>query len=431
MQTFEQLNLRPATLTALRALRFAVPTPVQAQAIPELLASRDLVAQARTGTGKTAAFGIPLVERLGTLTTRGVVGLVLVPTRELALQVSEQLHVLARGTHLRVAAVYGGVGYEDQRRALGAHEPLILVATPGRLLDHLSRRTVRLDGVRILILDEADRMLDMGFLPDVERLIRLTPRERQTALFGATLSGPIQGLAQRFLRNPSHVRIEDGPVATPLAEQFKIDLQRSQKPQGLVALLGKEQPQGAIVFTRTKHLARRLARQLEGAGFRAVALQGNMTQNQRERALGSFREGHARILVATDVASRGLDVAHVSHVINYDVPMEPEAYVHRVGRTARMGRSGRAFTFVQGDQRRELAAIERMAGVTLQGYHLGELPPPPPSEARPAAHSEHRGRFDRRRRERPEGRRVFQGRDGRRFQGADRAIRTERARQDA
>ncbi|HEV8359611.1 MAG TPA: DEAD/DEAH box helicase [Candidatus Thermoplasmatota archaeon] len=376
MQRFDQLPLSPSTLNAVAALGYETPTPVQAQAIAPMLQGQDLIAQARTGTGKTAAFGIPLVEaHLKARQARGVVALVLVPTRELAIQVAESITDLSKGSGLRVVTVYGGVGFNPQVEALRQPGAIALVATPGRLLDHLQQRTVRLDGVRTLILDEADRMLDMGFLPDVERVLRALPRERQTALFSATVPEPIKQLAKRFMRpDAAHVRVEAGPAATPLAEQFRIDVQKADKPRALAALLDREGPERAIVFTRTKHLARRLAQQLAKQGWEAVALQGNMSQSQRERAMGAFREGRAKVLVATDIASRGIDVVEISHVVNYDIPHEPDAYVHRIGRTARMGRTGRAFTFVQPDQAGELRDVERAAGARLQPFDVGPLP---------------------------------------------------------
>ncbi|MCA1813558.1 MAG: DEAD/DEAH box helicase [Halobacteriales archaeon] len=373
MSTFASLNLSPITLNALAAMGFETPTPVQSQSIPLLLQGKDLIAQARTGTGKTAAFGIPLVERLAR-SGPGVQALVLVPTRELALQVTEELAQLAKGTALRVVPVYGGVGFGKQTEDLRRPGSIVVVATPGRLLDHLQQRTVHLGQVRVLVLDEADRMLDMGFLPDVERILRSLPVQRQTALFSATVPEPIRKLSQRFLRDPASVRVETGPAATPLAEQFRIDITMAEKGRALQALLEKEKPKAAIVFTRTKHLARRLARNLEKTGWDAVALQGNMSQAQRERAMQAFRDGDANVLVATDIASRGLDIPDVSHIVNYDIPMEPDAYVHRVGRTARMGKSGRAFTFVQPDQQRDLRDVERAAGMQLQAYELGPLP---------------------------------------------------------
>jgi ATP-dependent RNA helicase DeaD len=383
MSTFASLNLSPVTLNALAAMGFESPTPVQQQSIPLLLQGRDLVAQARTGTGKTAAFGIPLVERLAR-SDPGVQGLVLVPTRELALQVTEELGLLSKGTALRVVPVYGGVGFGKQTEELRKPGSIVVVATPGRLLDHLQQRTIHLGHVRALVLDEADRMLDMGFLPDVERILRALPSQRQTAMFSATVPEPIRKLSQRFLRDPAGVRVEQGPAAQPLAEQFRVDVSQAEKGRALHALLEQEQPSSAIVFTRTKHLARRLARNLEKAGWDAVALQGNMSQAQRERALQAFRDGAASVLVATDIASRGLDIPDVSHVVNYDLPNEPDAYVHRVGRTARMGKQGRAFTFVQPDQQRDLRDVERAAGLQLERYDLGPLPQGHDMAAKPA-----------------------------------------------
>jgi ATP-dependent RNA helicase RhlE len=378
MTRFETLNLTPTTLDAVAAMGFENATAIQARAIPPLAEGKDVIAQARTGTGKTAAFGIPLIERLARERVSGVAALVLVPTRELAVQVAEELSLLAKGTPVRLVTVYGGVGFNPQVEALRRPGTIVLVACPGRLLDHMNQGTARLDRVRVLVLDEADRMLDMGFLPDVERILRALPQDRQTSLFSATVPEPIRKLSQRFMRATVSVRAEDGQASTPLAQQFRIDVRQPQKGPALTALLAKEKPERAIVFTRTKHLARRLARNLERDGWAAVALQGNMSQAQRERAMGAFREGKAQVLVATDIASRGIDVLEVSHVVNYDIPHEADAYVHRVGRTGRMGRSGRAFTFVQPDQHQELRDVERAAGQRLEGYELGDLPEPGP-----------------------------------------------------
>jgi ATP-dependent RNA helicase RhlE len=268
------------------------------------------------------------------------------------------------------------VKYGAQHKAM-ANGVDVLVATPGRLLDHLKQGTARLDKVKTLILDEADRMLDMGFLPDVERVLRAVPVQRQTGLFSATVPDTIRRLTQRFLKDPVSVRVETGEVSTPLAEQFKVNVEKSSKTRALLALLAKEKPEQVMVFTRTKHLAKRLAPALERSGLKAVALQGNMSQGQRERAMGAFRAGEAKILVATDIAGRGIDVPETSHVVNYDLPDEPEAYVHRIGRTGRMGRPGRAFTFVQGDQQHDLRVIERLTGVQMVAYDVGPLPAEP------------------------------------------------------
>ncbi|HEX2065529.1 MAG TPA: DEAD/DEAH box helicase [Candidatus Thermoplasmatota archaeon] len=380
-RTFSDFKLSPGTLDAIAAMGYEEPSPIQRDAIPHLLAGRDLLGQARTGTGKTSAFGIPLIERARHLSNGGVVGLVLTPTRELALQVAEELAGLAKASGLRVIPVYGGAGFGKQNDMLRQGGTHIVVATPGRLLDHLQQGSVRLDRVQVLVLDEADRMLDMGFLPDMQRVLRAVPKVRQTALFSATVPEPIRKLTSQFLTDPVSVKVETGPTATPLCEQLKLHVEKPLKTRTLLALLAKERPERAIVFTRTKHLAKRLAPQLGRAGHKAVALQGNMSQGQRERAMQAFRDGDVELLVATDVASRGIDVPEVSHVINYDLPDEPEAYVHRIGRTGRMGRTGRAFTFVQSDEHRDLKVIERISGIPMAEYAVGELPPEPAAVA--------------------------------------------------
>jgi ATP-dependent RNA helicase RhlE len=364
-------------MDAVAAMGYETPSPVQAQAIPPMLQGHDLLGQARTGTGKTAAFGIPLVEKLRSVMNGGMAALILVPTRELALQVTEELVSIAKGSPLKVYPIYGGAGMGRQTDDLRRGGTQIVVATPGRLLDHMQQGNARLDKIKILILDEADRMLDMGFIRDMEKILRAVPPVRQTALFSATVPDDIRRLSQKFLKDPVTVRVEAGPQATPLAEQFKIFLEKSQKTRGLLALLAKEKPERAIVFTRTKHQAKRIARQLVGQGHPAVALQGNMSQNQRERAMEDFRQGKATLMVATDVASRGIDVPEMSHVVNYDIPTVPEDYVHRIGRTGRMGRTGRAFTFIQSDEHHDLKLIERTAGSAMAPFDIGELPAEP------------------------------------------------------
>jgi superfamily II DNA/RNA helicase len=377
MQRFDQLELTPDTLNAIAAKGYETPTPVQAKAIPLFLKGRDVIAKARTGTGKTAAFGIPLIDEAARNPGRGVIGLVLTPTRELAQQVVDEINDLARASTLEAVAVYGGTGFGRQQQLLSRSTPMLVVATPGRLLDHIRRGTIRLEHVRTVVLDEADRMLDMGFLPDVERILGRLPRDRQTGLFSATVPEAIVQISRRFMRDPATVTIDSGPEQTPVSEQFRIDVAREHKTPALLNLLEREDPARAVVFTRTKHLARKLATRLSKAGWAAVALQGNMSQSQRDRAMDSFREGRSTILVATDVASRGLDVPEITHVINFDLPEVAEVYVHRVGRTARMGRSGRAFSFVQPDQRRDLPTIEHTAGATLSAYALDGVPAPP------------------------------------------------------
>ncbi|HLF15994.1 MAG TPA: DEAD/DEAH box helicase [Candidatus Thermoplasmatota archaeon] len=374
---FNELKISPGTLNAIAAMGYETPSPIQAQAIPVFLAGRDLLAQARTGTGKTAAFGIPLVEALRNHRNAGILGLVLVPTRELAIQVSAELADLAKGAPIRIVTIYGGVGFGKQTEALRSGGTQLVVATPGRLLDLVGQGLAKLGNVKHLVLDEADRMLDMGFLPDMEKVLRLVPQQRQTGLFSATVPDPIRRLSSRFLKDPVSIRIETGATATPTAVQFKFHLEKSMKVRALLKVLADEKPEQAMIFTRTKHVAKRLARNLEAWGFPAVALQGNMSQNARERSMEAFRSGEAKLLVATDIASRGIDVVQVSHVINFDLPDEPEAYVHRIGRTARMGRTGRAFTFVQSDEQRDMRVIENLAGTRIQLLELGELPPEP------------------------------------------------------
>ncbi|HUR61479.1 MAG TPA: DEAD/DEAH box helicase [Candidatus Thermoplasmatota archaeon] len=376
-RTFKDFALSAGTLDAIAAMGYEEPSPIQRDAIPHLLQGRDLLGQARTGTGKTAAFGIPLIEKVRPVRNGGVVALILVPTRELALQVSQELSEIAKASGIRVIPVYGGAGFGKQNDMLHQGGTHIVVATPGRLLDHLQQGTVRLDKVQTLILDEADRMLDMGFLPDMQRVLRAVPKVRQTALFSATVPDQIRKLTSQFLNDPVNVKVETGPTATPLCDQFKAFVEKPMKTRSLLALLAKEKPERTIVFTRTKHLAKRLAPQLGRSGHKAIALQGNMSQGQRERAMEAFRAGDVDILVATDVASRGIDVPEVSHVVNFDLPDEPEAYVHRIGRTGRMGRTGRAFTFVQSDEHRDLKLIERISGIPMADYEIGDLPPEP------------------------------------------------------
>ncbi len=377
--TFNAMPLQPGTLDAIAAMGYETPTPIQAAAIAPFLAGRDVLAQARTGTGKTASFGVPIVDRLRSGGSPGIVGLVLVPTRELAIQVAEECRDLAKGSRLRVVEIYGGVGYGKQTHDLRAGGTILLVATPGRLIDYLGQGAFKLDQVQILVLDEADRMLDMGFIHDMERIIRVLPVKRQTGFYSATLPPPIQKLADKMLKDPVKVKVESGPTTTTLTEQRFIKMEKADKSRALLVLLHQEQPERGIVFTRTKHLARRLADQLQARGWSCVPLQGNMSQGQRERAMDAFRKGEARLLVATDVAARGIDVPELTHVINYDLPDEPEAYVHRIGRTGRMGRTGKAFTFVQSDEARDWRTIEQIAGLQIPRHDLGQLPPEGPA----------------------------------------------------
>jgi ATP-dependent RNA helicase RhlE len=340
--SFIDLGLSPAVAQALKMRGIAQPFEIQASVLPDALAGRDILARSRTGSGKTLAFAAPMVERL-TPSGQSPTGLVLTPTRELASQVMEDFRAIADVRRLHVATVYGGVGIAPQAKR--ARHADIVVATPGRLLDLVARRLLRLDRVRIVVLDEADRMLDMGFLPDVQRILELLRPERQTMLFSATLDGAVGRLATRFTRNAVlHEVGEEGSIIAEALHRF-IGVEQPRKTDALIRELATERGL-ALVFVRTKHGADRLAKRLRNDGFRAGELHGGMSQPQRERALGKFASGANDILVATDVAARGLDLDDITHVINFDPPADEKDYIHRVGRTARAGRGGEGITFV-------------------------------------------------------------------------------------
>ena len=356
---FTKLGLAPAVLDGVRAAGYTQPTPIQLRAIPLILAGRDVIGSAQTGTGKTAAFALPILSKLGQhsheIRPRA---LVLEPTRELAAQVETAFRDYARFTNLKIAVVFGGVGYGRQNDALRAGTDII-VATPGRLLDHLGQGTVKLDSVQYLVLDEADRMLDMGFLPDVRRIVEKCPRQRHTSLFSATVPPQIERLIQWAMRNPETIEI--GARRTP-AETVKhviYPVADSQKTDLLLELLKRVNYNSALVFCRTKHGADRIAHTLKRNNHAVAVLHSNRTQREREQALRGFREGRYEVLVATDIAARGLDIADVSHVINYDVPQHPEDYIHRIGRTGRAEASGDAFTIMTAEDSSHVFAIER------------------------------------------------------------------------
>ena len=364
MADFDALGLSPDVMRAVNDLGFEEPSPVQEQAIPVLLAGRDLVAQAMTGTGKTAAFGIPFAERLDP-DGQYVQGIVMAPTRELAVQVAEQVYRLGRHRGLRVVPIYGGQPIGRQIYALRAGAQIV-VATPGRLLDHLRRGTVSLDRVRMVVLDEADEMLNMGFIEDIELVLDQLPAERQTALFSATMPDPIRRLAERYLRDPATVALSrPRGVTVPTIEQRYYEVPGRLKFEALVRVLDVAQPQLAFIFCATKRGVDEVAEGLRARGYRAEALHGDMGQPLRDRTIRAVRDGQAELLVATDVAARGLDVEHVSHVINYDLPQDPEYYVHRIGRTGRAGRSGVAISFVAPWDMREFRLIERIVGARI------------------------------------------------------------------
>jgi ATP-dependent RNA helicase RhlE len=387
---FTDLGLAEPLLKALAAEGYETPTPIQAQAIPHILQGRDLLGAAQTGTGKTAAFTLPMLHKL--LATpkrpspRAVRVLVLSPTRELAAQIEASTRAYAQFTTLKSTVIFGGVPVGKQIRALGEKVD-ILVATPGRLLDLVDQRAVSLREIEFLVLDEADQMLDLGFIHALRRISTLIPKERQTLLFSATMPKPIRDIASAYLTSPVEVAVT--PVATTAEkiEQRVIFTEPGNKPSLLNRTLSVPELERAIVFTRTKHGADKVVRQLEQAGIDAAAIHGNKSQGQRERALGAFRDGKLRILVATDIAARGIDVDGISHVVNYDLPNVPESYVHRIGRTARAGATGIAIAFCTPEERGDLAAIEKLTGVapTPIGevpYWDGRTPKKPPQNQR-------------------------------------------------
>jgi len=368
--TFESLGLGPDTLAAIARKGFEEPTPIQALTIPRLLADGpDLIARARTGTGKTAAFGLPLVERLSTPT--GKVGaLILVPTRELALQVSGEILSLRTTDRPRVAPVYGGASMGEQLRRLAAGVDIV-VGTPGRVMDHLERGTLDLSALRFLVLDEADEMLDMGFIEDIETIMEKCGPERRVVLFSATMPAGIIHVAKRRLGKYEIVEDETEAVATALAEQVWLEVRDGDKLEALCRIIDSEEDFFGIVFTATRIEADRISKALEERGYESEALHGDITQDRRERILARFRERRVRILVATDVAARGIDVERISHVVNWTLPHDPEAYVHRVGRTGRAGNAGTAITFVTPDEYRKLFRFKHAAGT---GFKKGSVP---------------------------------------------------------
>ncbi len=362
MKSFADLNLSPKTLHALERAGFEHPTPIQAQAIPPAVAGQDVIGTAATGTGKTAAFLLPIIERLaGRAGTRA---LVLAPTRELALQIGEELERFGRARHVRGTVVIGGVGMGAQTQGFRErHE--VVIATPGRLIDHLQEGTARLDQIEILVLDEADRMLDMGFKPQLTRILARLPRARQTLLFSATMAGEVADFAREHLRDPIRVEVTRSGTPPARAEQRVFLAGHEEKLPLLMALL-EGNDLSTLVFTRTKRRADRVAKSLERAGHRVARIHADRSQGQRRAALDGFKDGTFRVLVATDIAARGIDVAEIGHVVNFDLPHVPEDYVHRVGRTARMAASGRASSFASPEEMDLLRGIERLTRAQVQ-----------------------------------------------------------------
>jgi len=364
--TFETLGLMPELLRALADNNYTTPTPIQAEAIPLALAGKDLLGGAQTGTGKTAAFALPLLQRLaqgeiapGAPGPRKPRALILTPTRELAVQVNDSLRSYGKHLKLNTAAIYGGAGMGPQFDLLKRGVD-ILVATPGRLMDHMERGSIKLDQIDVLVLDEADRMLDMGFLPAIKRILAKVPALRQTLLFSATFEAELKKLAIEFMRNPQQVQISTGNTVAENITHRAHPVDGSRKRDLLIEILAKRHTDQVLVFGKTKHGCNRLAEQLEAAGLKAVAIHGNKSQAQRQKALNQFKAGKARVLVATDVAARGLDIPSLPLVINFDLPMVAEDYIHRIGRTGRAGAQGEALSLVSPDEGGLLRQIQRM-----------------------------------------------------------------------
>ncbi|HEX5309293.1 MAG TPA: DEAD/DEAH box helicase [Solirubrobacteraceae bacterium] len=384
-KTFAELGLSEQTLQALRDVGYESPSPIQEQAIPSLLEGRDVIGQAQTGTGKTAAFGLPIVEYIDP-TEQELQALVLTPTRELCIQVTQALRAYGARSGVDVVAVFGGAPIRTQQAQLraGGH---IVVGTVGRVLDLISRHSIVLHDCRFVVLDEADEMLDLGFLEDVEKILSLTPSGRQTALFSATMPPPIRKLADRYLYDPVLVKVQATTLTIDTVAQFQLPVETRDKPKKLVEVLKAERPEQAIVFVRTKIRCDQLFRTLRDGGMNVRALHGDMSQGSRDGVMLAFKGGRVPILVATDVAARGLDISTVTHVVNYDVPTSPDTYVHRIGRTGRVGRSGRAITFVESRQQRELEAIERHIGTEIASWRKDAEAKPTPVSERPRRHS--------------------------------------------
>ena len=363
-KSFETLDLPEPILQAVRDLEFESMTPIQAQAIPVLLEGHDLIGQAQTGTGKTAAFALPIIAKVD-VKNNVPQALVLAPTRELAVQVAGGIYALAKHTGLRVVPVYGGQPIDRQFRALkaGAH---VVVGTPGRLIDHLRRGSLSLETVTFCVLDEADEMLALGFMEEVEEILAALPAERQTAFFSATMPARVKGLSKQFLKSPEHITINAKHRTVDSVEQTYYEVQRGKKPDALARVLDMEAPGPTIVFCRTRQETNDVAEALRVRGYNAESLNGEMSQNDRDRVLRRFRSGQADLLVATDVAARGLDIETVTHVINYAIPFDVEQYIHRIGRTGRAGRTGDAITLVEINERRKLKTIEQVTGVKMK-----------------------------------------------------------------
>jgi ATP-dependent RNA helicase DeaD len=385
MTTFADLGLASDILDAIRDVGYDAPSPIQEQSIPPLLEGSDVIGQAQTGSGKTAAFGLPLLQYVDA-SENEVQALVLTPTRELCIQVTQALRTYGKRKNVDVVAVFGGAPIRSQQAQLRAGGQVV-VGTVGRVKDLISRHSLMLHSCRFVVLDEADEMLDLGFLEDVERILSLTPSSRQTALFSATMPPEIRRLADQYLYHPVTVKVKTDTLTVDTVEQFALEMSAREKPDALATVLEAERPDQALVFVRTKIRCDQLYRSLRDRGMNVKALHGDMSQGARDGVMISFKDGRLPLLIATDVASRGLDISGISHVINFDVPISPDVYVHRIGRTGRVGRSGRAITFFEPRQQRDIQAIERHAGVKLSPWVKDAHVAPTPVKALPRRHS--------------------------------------------
>ncbi|MCX8202259.1 MAG: DEAD/DEAH box helicase [Candidatus Micrarchaeota archaeon] len=369
---FERLGLKKESIAAIKEMGFSTPTPIQRDAIPILAQGVDLVAQAQTGSGKTAAFGIHIVEKIK-LNDQSVQAIILVPTRELAVQVSNEIKKIAKYYNgFSIATIYGGASINVQTDILkkGAH---VVVGTPGRVIDMIKRGVLKLNKVETLVLDEADRMLDMGFMDDVEFIIEQTPRTRQTLLFSATMPDEIKRLASKYMNHPESINVSTDAVPIDKINQSYIVVDKKEKLNALIRILDKEKPRLCIIFTKTKFWADRLGSILARKGKRNIVLHGDLSQSKRDKAIGMFKQKHVPILVATDIAARGLDISGVTHVINYDIPMDPNNYAHRIGRTARAGKEGRAITLVTPEEMHDFKMMQRNVGIFVKEEREGMI----------------------------------------------------------
>lgn len=387
---FETFNLHPSIMAGVRALGYTIPTPIQSRAIPPILQGRDIIGLAQTGTGKTAAFILPILERLRSGSRGHVRALVISPTRELAEQTCEVINRLGRGTGLRSTAIYGGVSMEQQNQDLHGGADII-VACPGRLLDHLWKGTIDLSAMEILVIDEADRMFDMGFLPDIRNILRCILHKHQTLLFSATMPADIGRLVREILHDPVTVQI-DRQLPAKTVSHVLYPVPQHLKANLLKEILNTTKTDSVLVFTRTKYSAERVAQQLVRAGHRVTSLQGNLSQSQRDAAIAGFRNGSIKVLVATDIAARGIDVLSISHVINYDMPESTDDYIHRIGRTGRVNKNGAALTFVTGADSDKIYSLERLLGTKLERLTLQDFDynKPTPDNGRRISHLSHR-----------------------------------------